>query len=175
MRVVAIEPPEPIVTWDEAKVHLRLDDDEEKTFVESLIAAAQGNIDGPNGWLGRSIGVQTLELRSTGLCSPIVTLPFPPVLSIVSASVDGQAVDIGGYEAGDPDFEFPEPLSDADDIRIQYRAGYETVPAPIKAAVLLMVGDLYRFRETVESGQLAAVPMSTTVNSLLAPYRRWTV
>jgi hypothetical protein len=55
---------------------------------------------------------------------------------------------------------------------ISSRAGYEVLPKPIRAAVLLMVGDLYRFRETVSVGvSSTAVPMSTTVESLLSPYR----
>jgi hypothetical protein len=47
------------------------------------------------------------------------------------------------------------------------------VPAPIKAAVLLMVGDLYENRETVAEGAPAPVEMSMTVERLLSPYRVW--
>ena len=41
-------------------------------------------------------------------------------------------------------------------------------------AILLMVGDLYRNRETTGQGAspLGSIPMSTTVEALLAPYRR---
>ena len=59
-------------------------------------------------------------------------------------------------------------------MRIQYSAGFTTVPSAIMAALLLMIGDLYSNRQTVETGVRAAavsVPMSTTVETLLQPYR----
>ena len=64
-----------------------------------------------------------------------------------------------------------------DAVRVTVTAGYGTtaadVPHPIKAAILLMVADLYRNRETVTIGvSSAAIPMSMTVDALLAPYRR---
>ena len=43
-------------------------------------------------------------------------------------------------------------------------------------ATLLMVGDLYAYRETAVTGvSTAPVQMSTTVEALLAPYRIWSV
>ena len=69
-------------------------------------------------------------------------------------------------------------------MRVRYTAGYvadptanplvAAIPAPIRAALLLMTADLYSNRETVETGVRAAavaVPMSTTVETLLSPYR----
>lgn len=64
MRVIVVEPPKPVVTWEEADQHLKLDGDtSQKSFVEGLIAAATAHIDGPDGWLGRALGVQTLEAQ----------------------------------------------------------------------------------------------------------------
>lgn len=46
------------------------------------------------------------------------------------------------------------------------------VPEPIKAAILLMVGDLWHARATVATGAaMAMVPTSTTVEQLLQPFR----
>ena len=56
MRVFVVTPPEPVVSIDEAKDHLRVDGDGEDALIEGLVAAATGHIDGPNGWLGRAIG-----------------------------------------------------------------------------------------------------------------------
>ena len=47
--------------------------------------------------------------------------------------------------------------------------------APILAAVKLMVGDLWRNRDTVAIGQVSQIPMSTTVEALLSPFRVWAV
>ena len=69
-----------------------------------------------------------------------------------------------------------------DAVSIRYQAGYEpvdgqpaesAVPAAIRNAVLLMVGDLYRFRETVALSASSPILMSTTVDRLLAPFRRY--
>ena len=46
------------------------------------------------------------------------------------------------------------------------------VPAPIKQAILLMVGDMWHARATVATGAaMQAVPMSTTVQNLLSPFQ----
>ena len=44
------------------------------------------------------------------------------------------------------------------------------VPAPIKHAILLMVGHWYANREAVAPGQMHEVPMA--VDALIRPYRR---
>ena len=55
---------------------------------------------------------------------------------------------------------------------VTFKAGYASVPAPLVSAILLMVGDLYANRETAVTGTVAfALPMSTTVQALIAPYR----
>lgn len=190
MRVVVITPPAPVVTWEEAEQHLELDGDTSKqTQVEAMIAAATAHIDGPDGWLGRAIGAQTLELRLDHFSGPAhcleIRLPYPPViepLSVKYVGSDGvvQTVDNSTFELlGDRIVlgfgqSWPSYRYQREAIRVQYRAGYAAIPAPIKAAILLMVGDLFRFRETADSANsatLASVPMSMTVTNLLSPFR----
>ena len=182
MRVVVITPPDPIVSLDQAKQHLRVLSDDEDALITATIEAATANIDGPDGWLGRSIGVQTLEARfSQGETGP-VRLPFGPVIELLSVKyLDGT----GSEQAGSiSDFDlFGSDLAPSsawpwggesrnqEAVRVRYRAGYETIPAPIRAAILLMVGDLWAFRQTVEVGSVAQVPMSAGVESLLTSYR----
>ena len=185
MRVVVLTPPEPVVTSEEADAHLRLGgDDEEKVFVESLIAAATGHIDGPDGWLGRALGEQELEAY---LPAPefdrILHLPFPPVIEVSSIEArtdDGwDLIDPAVYETRGaevwrrPVARWPAWLDDQEAVRVTYRAGYETVPAPIKAAILLMVGDMFRSRASFATMTTTKVPMSVTVERLLAPFRVW--
>ncbi|BCI70005.1 hypothetical protein SPKIRA_08350 [Sphingomonas paucimobilis] len=185
MRVFVITPPEPVISWQDVDAHLKLDGDvEQAALVEGYVAAATGHIDGPDGWLGRSIGVQTLEARCDALtCGNCIRLPFPPVIELVSVSyLDAtgveQMADLDEFEVMGRDLvasgsEWPwiGGSTRREAVRIRYRAGYETIPAPIKAAILLMVGDLYRNRETVSAGAMTQVPMSTTVENLLAPFR----
>lgn len=197
MRVVVITPPAPVVTWEEADDHLRLDGDEDqRQLVERLTAAATGHIDGPQGWLGRALGLQTLEtyLPSFGVVS--IVLPYPPAVDIVSIDyVDavGESVTMapGEYEIRGELLRPVWPKSwpsaqwrgcDAETVRIQYRAGYAidanadpvvpNVPEPIKQAILLMVGDMWHSRATIATGTvMQAVPMSATVDRLLSPFR----
>ena len=70
MSVVVIAPPAPLVELDLVKQHLRVDHDDDDTLIAALLAAASANIDGPDGWLGRAIGLQTLELRQDGFYAP---------------------------------------------------------------------------------------------------------
>lgn len=186
MRVVVITPPAPVVTWDQAKAHLKVDDDGERTYVEALIAAATSHIDGPGGWLRRSIGQQTLEARfDLTSCSRSLRLRFGSVIELVSVSY----LDVNGIEqtASNADFAlYGDDLAPAGDVfpwegasikreagRVRYKAGFADVPAAITAAILLMVGDLYRFRTTAtDTNQTpVSIPMSTTVETLLMPWR----
>ncbi|EQB03684.1 hypothetical protein L286_11710 [Sphingobium sp. HDIP04] len=174
-----------MVTWEEADAHLRLGgDEEEKLFVESLIAAATGHIDGPDGWLGRAIGEQELEAY---LPAPefdrILHLPFPPIIDVTSIEartgsgwdvIDPSIYDLRGAEVWRKSgANWPTWLDDQEAVKISYRAGYEIIPAPIKAAILLMVADLFRSRASFATMTVAQVPMSVTVERLLAPYRVW--
>jgi uncharacterized phiE125 gp8 family phage protein len=72
--------------------------------------------------------------------------------------------------------DWPATADRPDAVRVTMTAGYggpADVPAPLRAAILLMTGDLYRFRESVAVGAaVAELPVSTSVGALIAPYRR---
>lgn len=184
MRVVVVIPPEPVVSLDEAKDRLRVLTSDDDALIEALIEAATAHIDGPRGWLGRALGLQTLEARLDGFGGGELALSNPPVVEVMSVKYLAAGTGIettvaaGQYEVmGDrlaPVFgaAWPTPRWQREAVRVQYRAGYEIVPAPIRTAILLMVGDLYAFRETLVTGTIATVvPMSTTVDALLGPFR----
>jgi len=186
MRVLVITPPDPVVTWEDADAHLKLSGDEtEKLYVEGLIAAATAHIDGPNGWLGRAIGLQTLEARFGGYgCFASVRLPYPPLVELISAKyLDAvgaeQDVALSDLDVFGSDISCTTALwpwagcsTRREAVRVRYVAGYpEGVPAPIRVAILMMVGDMHRNRVTTQAGAQSAVPMSTKVEDLLAPFR----
>lgn len=194
MRLVVITPPPRIVSAADARAHLRVDDDAEDALIEAFSDAAQAHIDGPDGWLGRSLGKQTLELRRCGFPTWI-ELPFGPVRSVASVRYidpDGieQTLDPSAYVVqGDiiacaHGVTWPGLRSERENIRIRYDAGYPdtegaepkpTVPAPIVAAIKLMIGDLFENRASVAPGARPKIDMSTTVERLLMPLKVWRV
>lgn len=182
MRVFVVVPPAPVVTLDQAKTHLEVEHGEHDTIITGMIAAATGHIDGPNGWLGRCIGVQTLEARFGSTVCSAVRLPFPPVINLAGVKYLGvdrveHTADVDGFELyGDelvPIAAWPWSggSTGREAVRVQYRAGYPTVPGAIVAAILLMVGDLYRFRDSVSGGADVQAAISRTVANLLDPFR----
>lgn len=187
MSVVVVTPPAPGIDTDLVQAHLRVDHADDAALIDAFVAAAVSHIDGPAGWLGRCIWPQTLELRQDALCGS-VRLPYGPVTGIASV----KTVDVDGVEqtmsaedyvltnAGDlvlaHNAVWPTLRGDTEGVRIRYAAGFEVLPPPVLTAVLLMVGDLYANRETVVTGtSAAAVPMSMTVQNLLAPFKAWSV
>lgn len=183
MTVVVITPPGPFLDLETAKAHVRADDDDD-TLIAAYVGAACGHIDGPEAWLGRAIGRQTLELRLNEFPYCHRSLGYPPLVSVTSVKyldVAGaeQVVNPASYvvdETGielSPGAAWPAAYMRRDAIRIRYEAGYVTPPPAIVAATLLMVGDLYQNRETSGAGVISAVPMSTTVANLLSPFRVW--
>ena len=94
MSIIVIDPPEDlVVSLEEAKVHLRVDHDDDDDYIEALIAAATATIDGPDGWLGRALVEQTLEWQGNQFCGD-VTLGYPPLINIVSVKY----IDTDGVE-----------------------------------------------------------------------------
>lgn len=185
MRVVVVTPPDPVISFEEAAQHLKLGGNQaEKVLVEGMIAAATATIDGPEGWLGRSLGAQTLEARFNAFHGSEVRLPFGPVLNLVGveyldANDEPVQADTDDFEllgatlvaAGDA-WAWQGCSTRREAIRVQYVAGYEdNIPPAARAALLLMIGDLYRNRDTTAVVQMSKVPMSTSVESLLEPLR----
>ena len=131
-----------------------------------------------------------------GFCD-LIRLSYQPIVDVVSVHyLDGTGqpvlVDPDTYELFGRDLgcawgkSWPTPgayRGHAETVRIRYRAGYavdpdadpivSNVPEPIKQAILLMVGDMYRFTETASDMNVAptSIPMSTTVENLLSPFR----
>lgn len=190
MSVVVVTPPAPAIDRDLVDAHLRLEVGvvhEDDALIDAFVSAAVAHIDGPGGWLDRCIWPQTLELRQDTL-SNAVRLPYGPVSGVTSVkTVDSDGVEqtMSGADyvltnSGDlvlaHDAVWPTVRGDAEGVRIRYVAGYAALPPAILTAVLLMVGDLYANRETVVTGTIAAaVPMSMTVQNLLAPFKAWSV
>lgn len=183
-------PAEEPITLEEAKQHLRVEHAAHDLLIGLYIQAAREHIDGKDGWLGRAIVSQTWELSLDTFPTNEIQIPLPPLSTVSFVQYDDedgfeQTIDAADYTL-DPagwvvtagDYSWPSTLSAINAVRVRFVAGYgdaADVPATIKAAILLMVGDLYAQRESFATGPASAVPMSTTVENLLAPLRVWSL
>lgn len=183
-RVVVITPPAAVVSLADMRTHLRVDFSEDDALIAACVAAATGFIDGPDGWLGRAIGSQTLEWRDDTFPLEELVLPYPPLTSVgsvkyVDPNGDEQTFSDAGYavagqrlvlKSGEA---WPSISTDPESVRVRYVAGYATVPAGITAAIKLMAADLYHNRETAGPSVMSENNMLPAARRLLHPFRVW--
>jgi uncharacterized phiE125 gp8 family phage protein len=195
MPIRVITPPsvEPI-TLVEAKAHLRVDHTDDDTLIQGLIAASRTSCEN---WTGRAFITQTLELVIDDFPSDEILIPKPPLQSVTSIKYD----DADGVEqtlgtllyavdnVSQPGWVVPSsegwPTSIWDGInsvRIRYVAGYDpgtdspidlaaNVPASIKAAMFLLLGQLYDQREDIVVGTIVNRLPSGNSEFLLRQHR----
>ncbi|WP_051228389.1 head-tail connector protein [Pleomorphomonas oryzae] len=177
----------------EAKEHLRVDFEDDDTLITSMIAAVVGHLDGWSGILGRCLVNQSwsqsfdgfpdcrrLPLPFVGASSVMVSYyPYgSDVLQTLNASLWSISRDaLGDAVMLNTNGTWPATADRIDAVKVTATYGYgptvTTIPPAIKAAILLMIGDLYANRETMVTGTIATeIPMSTTVHALLMPHRR---
>lgn len=184
--VVTEEPAEEPVSLLEAKVHCRIDNDDEDTYVGTLIAAARRHVEVQT---RRSLITQTRTLTLPRFpARDGVRLLFGPVQSIDTvAFVDGAGADqtLAADEfQGDlgedvpvlwpaPDTLWPDVVSETvGAVSIAYVAGYggaDDVPAPLKQAILLLVQHWHRYRGPVTDEAANTVPLA--VDALIDDFK----
>lgn len=186
MQKVLTEPDE-LITVDDAAEFMRAEFSEsEEPLIESLITAARQWCEE---YLGRAIGVQTLELRMPGF--PVDNGPIvlrSPIIEVASVKYldtngDEQTVDEADYLVSDaepaeivPVSAWPVAFGSSDSVRVEYDAGYsagsplvsQVMPKTIRTAILMLVADMYTNREAQVEKALLANP---TVERLLSQYR----
>ncbi|RAH99199.1 hypothetical protein DLJ53_21880 [Acuticoccus sediminis] len=177
------------VTLAEAKAHLRVDHDDEDELIEHLVRTATEYLDGHHGILGKAIITQTWEEDVTAWRGGPLALqvgPLQNVVSLVVVDADGtvaSSVDLSGYRVDTnhgclvPLRGTSVPRTEADQrVFVRYTAGYGDapgdVPAPLRQAMLLLIGAWYENREGTAIGvSVASIPSSFNVHALLAPIR----
>lgn len=172
----------------EARQHCRASDADDAVLALYLAAAVQSVQDATN----RALVTETWRLAADAFPAGCLTLPWAPLLGVTevrywdAAGVDtalastvyqvetpsGPTAPPGRLMLGPSQFWPAVQAGRADAVRITFTAGYgaeaSTVPAPLRAAVLLMVGSMYEFREADAARALTENP---AVNRLLSPYR----
>jgi len=190
--VLATAPTADLVTLAQAKAQLNVEplNTADDALIQAMIAAAMAHLDGPAGVLGRALGSQAWTLYLDGFPSGVIRLPLPPLISVgavayIDAAGVTQTLASAKYQvlAGEraelrPAYglSWPSARCTPRAVTITFTCGFADVAAlkldPIRAAIKLMVGDLYGNRESVSVGAVAAeIPMSLTVQRLLAPLK----
>ncbi len=144
----------PLVTLEEAKVGLGEDGDHRNALISGMILAAQGEMDGPTGWLGMSVAVQGLAYTVDDFSKPIC-LPYGPVIEPVEIYYfDGDGVEQllddtvyrvlpDGSISLAPGASWPAVYEHDGSVRIHYYAGIDDEFDPriaiLKTAIIMHV------------------------------------
>lgn len=189
-------PAQAVLTLEEVKTHLRVNSDvhDDDSLIDAITTAAEQDLDGADGYLGRCLVSQTWELRLPGFLTECIRVPLPPLLEVQSvkyydaanalqtlATTHYTVNGIGARQAGSVELNYgytwPDVYERSEAVLIRFRAGYVdtsaspdgSVPAPIKQAMLLTIGDLYENREAQIVG--TTISRNQTAEALLSLYR----
>lgn len=174
------------VLLSEVKDHLRLDTDQadENKLALAYLRAA---VDDAESFLGKALITQTWDLTLD--CFPAeILVPRPPLQSVTSVTyIDTagaeQTLDPAGYQVSAASLPgrirpaygatWPATRAQMDAVTVRFVCGYgadwNAVPDAVRAALLLMTGDLYEHRETLVAG--LAVKPTGAAERLLWPHR----
>jgi len=162
-----------IVSLDTLKAHLRVTSNDENALITSYGDAAVSQVEAHTQRL-LSQRTCTLSLARLPLGKCPIELPGGDVASLTSVFADAVEV-IGGTTIGSspalliPAADWPAVTGDGYPVTITYVAGLATVPADLRQAVLLIVGELYERRSEGVEGPIGRVMVSAEY--LMAPHR----
>jgi uncharacterized phiE125 gp8 family phage protein len=144
------------VTYAEVRAHLRLDDDTERDYIQTLITTATEYAEEV---LGMALSYQSIEAKyfDGDTATGFIELPRGPAHIITAVGIEGEEeeVDPDTYQLrshGTKDYIWTETTWDTP-FTVYYNAGFDGssadhfIPARIKHAIMLHVAHLYRFRE----------------------------
>jgi len=169
------------VTLAEAKAHLRVDTTDEDTLISGLLDAANATV---QEMTGRTLAAETWALTLASVSGDLL-LPKSPVTGLTA--IDYFAPDGTASSSLLSDFDllidtdqavvrpkigavWPVTQTRPDAITITFTAGYGTLPAPLRIAILMLVAHWFENREAVNIGHLASdLPLAAT--SLIDDFR----
>jgi hypothetical protein len=182
MRITVTTQPQPLVTLEEAKVALGESGSDRDELIETLILAAQAELDGPKGWVGISVAQQTVEVAFDRFSS-FMSLPAGPIIEPVTVTYldsDGaeQTLDeevyallTSGRLVLVPDQSWPSTYSRAEAVTVAYDVGIEDEADPrialMKTAIIMHV------RMTLDHEE--PEKRRDTINWLVSPMKVWAV
>lgn len=193
---VLVTPPDhPPVSLSEMKDHLKREASEtyEDGIIAAYIDAAASHFDGWSGILGKALCQQTWQQDHDGI-ERCIRLPLGPVISVTSITVRNKAGQLstissddyavfkdalGSYVRFKSSASLPSDLYEKAAVRVTWTCGHpktvgenpvSTVPAAIKAAIMLLVAHWHKNREAVNVGNIVN-ELPFAVDALIAPFR----
>lgn len=160
------------VTLAEAKAHLRITHTADDTMLGAMITAAREAVEMNT---GRALAAAEYRWASEDEIDYTMRLPLWPVdaVSEVSyAGADGARVTM---DAADYTVDVDRatlaltPPSGGSNLSVTFTVAPTNIPAPLKAAILLLIGDLYENAEATIVG--VSVAANPAADRLLYPYR----
>ncbi|MEW7009494.1 head-tail connector protein [Lentilitoribacter sp. EG35] len=166
--------PAALISLDDAKAHLRYEDDDQDDYINGLVGAVNDFMDGPYGVLGKAITSQTWSLMHPPVSGgAVLIIPLFPLISVTSikyydADNEIQTADNTDFVIfGNNDKAYIEPLTAwpamydrPDAIDIVFVAGFATVPKGIIHAAKLLLGHWFENRESVTETSTNEVPQA---------------
>lgn len=182
--ITVLVPADPIMTWAQARIDLRIDATDEQDYVEGLIADATAWVQAR---IGAAVGLQTVQ-EAFDEFDDTLSLGMRPVVEIagvygddddplgvfyIDDEGDEQTIATTVYGLNGADLflrdgqEWPTDASvDPGSVLMRYRVGSATIPGGVRAAVRLLVRIAYERRA-------ATADEEKSIESLLAPSRVW--
>ncbi|MCL4818940.1 MAG: head-tail connector protein [Vicinamibacteria bacterium] len=170
LRLVTPPPLEP-ASLEEAKLHLRVDHAADDELIKLLVTAARQRVEA---FTSRALCTQTWTLNLAGFPADAIEVPLPPLQSVTHIkyvdpagtlqtwSADEYFVEIPSGPTAErariyPRFDcsYPDTRAQPDAVEVQFVCGYgnpDAVPAALRVALLLRLGDLYARRESGVTG-----------------------
>lgn len=184
-----VAPAESLLALADVKAHLHVDHDDDDGVIAGLVAAAEAWLDGVDGILSRALVTQTWAATASGFpADRRFMLPLAPVQSVTEvACLDEEGVtrvleaeqyrliawrDTAFIELAEGAI-WPTSAPRSDAVTITFVAGYggaADVPASIRVAATMLIGQWYENREAMARSGYEALPIG--VRALLAGYRR---
>ena len=175
------------VSVSDAKAHLRVDGDDDNFYIASLISAAREWVEA---YLDRTLVKTQWTLKMDRFPIGDIELPRPPMLPLAvsltftseSGAVSVLASNLYRVDSASTpgvvrplrEADWPAYMDDANAITITFWAGYgddgRSVPAAIRHAILMLVGQWYERRAAADSMGGNEIPFG--VSSLLSS-QKW--
>lgn len=172
---------EELVSLDDGREYLGLqpDDDGNHPDDTKVMAMLSGARNVCEEFTGLAFGRKTLEVAMADFPDGVIELPAPPLVGVISITVDGVEMDAADYEVDTysqpgrvlPADTWPTTLGAVGSVKIRYACGYgvdtdggEAIPPMAKIAILMTLGSMYDGTE--KPGE---IPMA--VDAMLRPLR----